>query len=345
MERLTLTTLPSSEYTLLDSGDQQKLERYGDVVLARPDPQALWPKTLGAGEWAKTQGRFERQGKEGVWVADNLPKQWQIAFGGLEFLIRPTSFKHTGLFPEQLSNWEWVGECIRSFGGSKISGVHEFSAKNSLSPRADALRSPRQPSSSFAPQTLLQPSSASSLDNVPLPQPKVLNLFGYTGGATLAAAQSGAAVTHVDASKTAVAWARENAAASGLTEKPIRWIVEDVLVFVKREVRRVAESGQKYDGIIMDPPAFGHGPKDELWKIEEDLIELISLCGQLLSDKPLFFLINGYAAGYSPLAFAYNLEQFQTKFGGTIEYGDLAIAQEKGDRVLPCGIFARWKAN
>lgn len=330
MERLTLVTKPDGEYALLDSGDQEKLERYGTVVLVRPDPQALWAKTLGAGEWAKAQGRFERQGKEGVWefrgVANPPTTGWQIGFGGLKFLIRPTSFKHTGLFPEQLSNWEWIGDLLRGFRGSKISGVHEFSAENSLSPRAVALRSPQQPSSSSA------------------TQPKVLNLFGYTGGATLAAAQAGAAVTHVDASKTAVAWARENAAASGLTEKPIRWLIEDVLVFVKREVRRVAESGQKYDGIIMDPPAFGHGPKDELWKIEEDLIELIGLCGQLLSDKPLFFLINGYAAGYSPLAFAYNLEQFQTKFGGTIEYGDLAIAQETGDRMLPCGIFARWKA-
>ena len=325
MERLTLTTLPSSEYTLLDSGDQQKLERYGDVVLARPDPQALWPKTLGAGEWAKTQGRFERQGKEGVWVADNLPKQWQIAFGGLEFLIRPTSFKHTGLFPEQLSNWEWVQ--------NTVDGARERSSAGA--PQRDGARTERISSKKFVYPDGLAFSDA----------PRVLNLFGYTGGATLAAAQSGAAVTHVDASKTAVAWARENAAASGLTEKPIRWFVEDVLVFVKREVRRVAESGQKYDGIIMDPPAFGHGPKDELWKIEEDLIELIGLCGQLLSDKPLFFLINGYAAGYSPLAFAYNLEQFQTKFGGSIEYGDLSIAQETGDRVLPCGIFARWKAN
>ncbi len=326
MERLTLVTSPSSEYALLDSGDQQKLERYGDVVLARPDPQALWQKTLGVGEWAKAQGRFERQGKDGVWVADNLPKQWQITFGGLQFLIRPTSFKHTGLFPEQLSNWEWVGEVLRR---SKASGEREFPADKF--PRLGAV----------APQTLPQPSSASSLDNVPLSQPKVLNLFGYTGGATLAAAQAGAVVTHVDASKTAVAWARENAEASNLTDKPIRWLIEDVLVFVKREIKR----GNRYDGIIMDPPAFGHGPKDELWKIEEDLIELIGLCGQLLSDKPLFFLINGYAAGYSPLAFAYNLEQFQAKFGGKIEYGDLAIAQEAGDRVLPCGIFARWKAN
>ena len=165
-----------------------------------------------------------------------------------------------------------------------------------------------------------------------------LNLFGYTGGATLATARAGANITHVDASKTAAAWARKNAALSGLSEAPIRWIVEDVLVFVRREIKR----GNHYDAIIMDPPAFGHGPKDELWKIEEDFLELMQLCEQLLSDHPLFVLINGYAAGYSPLAFAYNLERFAKKFGGEIEYGDLTIEEKEGGRLLPCGIFARW---
>lgn len=167
----------------------------------------------------------------------------------------------------------------------------------------------------------------------------MLNLFGYTGGATLAAAQAGAEVTHIDASKTAVAWARENAKLSGLDDKPIRWIVEDVLVYLNREIKR----GSKYDAIIMDPPAFGHGPKDELWKFEEHFLELMKLCQQLVSDKPLFVLINGYAAGYSPLAFAYNLEPFVKKFGGLIEYGDLTIEEEGSSRLLPCGIFARWK--
>ena len=157
----------------------------------------------------------------------------------------------------------------------------------------------------------------------------------------MAAAKTGASVAHVDASKTAVAWARENAVLSGLEGKPVRWITEDALLFVKREIKR----GAKYDAIVMDPPAFGHGPKNELWKIEEDFIELVKLCGELLSDKPLFFLINGYAAGYSPLAFAYNLEFLQKKFGGEIEYGDLTIAQKNSTRVLPCGIFARWKAT
>ncbi len=294
MKRLTLTTRPSKDYELLDSGREEKLERYGQFVLARPDPQALWEKNLEEGEWAKADGRFSREGKgnlsagrQGKWeTKENLPKEWTLALGDLTFIIKPTSFKHTGLFPEQEPNWEWVGESLRKS---------------------------------------------------PVP-PKVLNLFGYTGAATLACARAGAEVTHVDASKTAVAWARENASLSGLAEAPIRWMIEDVLVFVKREIKR----GNRYDAIIMDPPAFGHGPKDELWKIEENLLELISLCGELLTENPLFVLINGYAAGYSSLAFAYNLEPFAKKFGGEVEYGDLTIKESKGERLLPCGIFARW---
>ncbi len=290
MDRIVLTTKPSKDYELLDSGREEKLERYGAFVLSRPDPQALWEKTLGEGEWGKAHGRYMREGKEGGWDAKGLPAEWQIEFGGLSFVIKPTSFKHTGLFPEQEPNWQWVREVVATSGRKDIS---------------------------------------------------ILNLFGYTGGATLAAAQAGASVTHVDASKTAVSWAGENARLSHLEGKPIRWIVEDALAFVKREIKR----GVKYDGIIMDPPAFGHGPKKELWKIEEDLLELMKLCQELLSEKPLFVLVNGYAAGYSPLAFAYNLEPFEKKFGGTTEYGDLTIEQRGSGRVLPCGIFARWKAN
>lgn len=315
MERITLTTPASKDYELLDSGAEEKLERYGSVLLARPDPQALWDKSLGAGEWGRAQGRFERKGKEGVWHANDLPKQWEIQFGGLKFLIKPTSFKHTGLFPEQLSNWEWMN--------SLVSSAKHLSKKSSV-----LLSGPRPgPAGQTFSQDVLPPIT-------------VLNLFGYTGGATLAAAKAGTSVTHVDASKTAVAWARENAKLSGLEGAPVRWIVEDALVFVKREIKR----GAKYDGIIMDPPAFGHGPKKELWKIEEDFVELVKLCGHLLSDKPLFFLINGYAAGYSPLAFAYNLEPLAQTFGGDIEYGDLTIAQTNG-RLLPAGIFARWGAT
>lgn len=288
MKRITLTTNPSKDYELLDSGREEKLERYGPVLLARPDPQALWEKSLDTDTWAKANGRFERDGREGKWMEKDLPNEWQIEFGGLSFLIRPTTFKHTGLFPEQLSNWQWSADLIQQAGR----------------------------------------------------EVNVLNIFGYTGGATLAAAKAGAHVTHVDASKTAVAWARQNAELSGLGDAPVRWIVEDAMKFIKRELNR----GTKYDAIIMDPPAFGHGPKDELWKIEEDFIELVTLCQKLLSDKPLFFLINGYAAGYSPLAFAYNLEPIAQQLGGEIEYGDITIADTNG-KLLPAGIFARWGAR
>lgn len=285
MERITLVTKPQPGYELIDSGLEEKLERFGDVVLARPDPQALWTKGRD-GEW-EPQGRFEREGKDGKWIGKQLPKSWTMEFGGLKFLIKPTSFKHTGLFPEQLSNWQWGSELIKNAGR----------------------------------------------------EVKALNIFGYTGGATLAAAAAGASVTHVDASKTAVAWARENAALSGLEEKPIRWITEDALTFLKREIKR----GNRYDAIVMDPPAFGHGPGGEVWKFEEHFLELLKLCGEVLSDKPLFVLINGYAAGYSPLAFAYNLEDIEKKFGGSIEYGDIAIEEKGSGRALPAGIFARWK--
>ncbi len=300
MDKITLLTKPSAGYELIDSGGEparpngsghsggEKLERFGEVVLSRPDPQALWQKGREE-EWKKAQGRFEREGKDGKWVGrSDLPRSWEIEFGGLKFLIKPTSFKHTGLFPEQLSNWQWGSELIKN-AGREIS---------------------------------------------------VLNIFGYTGGATLAAAAAGAKVTHVDASKTAVAWARENAKLSGLEDKPIRWITDDAITFLKREIKR----GVKYDCVVMDPPAFGHGPDGEVWKFEENFLELLKLVEQLLSDKPLFVLVNGYAAGYSPLAFAYNLENFEKKFGGSIEYGDLNIAESNSDRVLPCGIFARWKA-
>ncbi len=294
MERITLTTKPQAGYELIDSGGEEKLERFGEVVLARPDPQALWPKGK-EGEWAAAQGTYVRDGGpkaggvgQGKWTG-NIPQEWAVELGGLKMIIKPTSFKHTGVFPEHMPGWEWVGENIAKRGG----GV------------------------------------------------KVLNLFGYTGGYTLAAAKAGAEVTHVDASKTAVAWARENAALSELGEAPVRWIVEDVLVYLRRELKR----GVKYDAIIMDPPAFGHGPHDELWKFEEHFLELMSLCEQLLSDTPLFVLVNGYAAGYSPLAFAYNLDGISKKFGGVIEYGDLTIEEKGTGRLLPAGIFARWHKN
>ncbi len=285
MKRITLITQGISDYELLDAGDGEKLEQYGSIVLSRPDPQALWPKEHSPAFWDRADGRYVRSGIKGEWkTKPEFSKEWEINVADLRFFIRATSFKHTGLFPEQIPNWVWSQELIKKTS---------------------------------------RPIS-------------VLNLFGYTGGATLAAAQAGAIVVHLDASKTAVTWGRENASLSGLQDAPIRWIVEDVFSFVRREIKR----GNTYDAIIMDPPSFGHGPQDELWKIEEDLVTLIGLCKKLLSSDPLFFLINGYAAGYSSLAFAYNLSSLE---GGVLEHGDLTIAQKGSDRLLPCGIFARWR--
>lgn len=283
MDRITLITKAEAGYELIDSGGEKKLERFGEVVLARPDPQALWPKAKES-EWVQAAGTYVRDSGEGKWTG-NIPKEWPVELGGLTMLVKPTSFKHTGVFPEHVPGWEYAGKQVAQRGG----GV------------------------------------------------RVLNLFGYTGGYTLAAAKAGAEVTHVDASKTAIAWARENAALNGLAEAPVRWIVEDVLVYLRRELKR----GSKYEAIIMDPPQFGHGPHDELWKFEEHFLELMRLCQELLSDNPLFVLINGYAAGYSPLAFAYNLENISKNFGGSIEYGDLTIEEKGTGRLLPAGIFAR----
>lgn len=299
MKSVTLIAEPEADYELLDSGLEEKLERYGDIVLARPDPQALWPKRLPESEWRKADAWFERKEKAGKWhMKRDMPKEWPVMFSGLTFLIRPTSFKHVGLFPEQSPNWDWISDTLNA-------------------------------------------------KPYPLNPPKVLNLFAYTGGATLAAAKAGAEVTHLDASKTAVAWGKENAGLSGLSDKPIRWVVEDALSFVSREEKR----GNTYDAIIMDPPAFGHGPKDELWKIEESFLPLMRSCMSLLSEKPLFFLINGYASGYSPLAFAHNLSPLLERFGalpvqaGDVEYGELTIQESKNGRLLPAGIFARWSGS
>lgn len=285
------TVEPSKDYALLDSGDGEKLERYGSVIVSRPDPQALWKKQRPE-LWNKAQAMFTREGKNGGWkFRGQVPERWPIEFAGLKCWIRPTSFKHTGLFPEQASNWNWMRE--------KIAARKSASA---------------------------EPIS-------------VLNLFGYTGGATLACAQAGAEVCHVDGSKVAIGWGRDNAALSGLSEKPIRWILDDAAAFVRREIKR----GKKYDGILLDPPAFGHGPTGETWKIEEHFVPLIESCFQLLSERPLFFLINGYASGYSALAYANNLTILSQKYNGNVTIGELTISEEGAERrLLPCGIFARW---
>jgi len=283
-----LTTEPSKDYELLDTGDGEKMERYGKVTFRRPDPQSLWIKTLPASKWNSCDAVFIREERRAEWdIKPGVPERWQVEVAGLQFWIRPTAFKHTGLFPEQIGNWEWIQEQIKK----------------------------RKK------------------------QTKVLNLFGYTGGATLAAASAGAEVVHVDGSKVAIGWAKDNAQISGLAEKPIRWILDDAVAFVQRELRR----GKIYDAIIMDPPAFGHGPNGEAWKIEEDFVQFVHDCAQLLSDDPLFVLLNGYASGYSAIAYENNLLQLVKKFGGEIEKGELTIRETSAGRLLPCGIFARWK--
>ncbi len=302
-------TRPSEGYELIDSGEGEKLERFGAVILSRPDPQALWKKSLPSSKWKKAHGHFGRNGtslpgneERGSWTLHtDVPAKWEISFGGLKLWIKPTAFKHTGLFPEQSMNWEWMREKI--LGSRKDKG-----SNGSLSFLA--------------------------------PEIEVLNLFGYTGGASLICAQAGAKVVHIDSSKSAVNWARENAEISGLKDMPIRWIIEDARLFVEREIKR----GRKYDAILMDPPAFGHGPTAELWKIENNFLELIENCMKLLKDKPLFFLINGYSAGYSAIAYENNLLELKAKYGGTIEIGELVIEESQGKRLLPSGIFARWSA-
>jgi 23S rRNA (cytosine1962-C5)-methyltransferase len=295
-ETKILSTKPSTGYELLDSGEGEKIERWGDLILRRPDPQALWKKKADT-LWKSADAVFVRSGRDGKWQWNRKElekKEWQIDFSGLRFNIKPTAFKHTGLFPEQEPNWEWVRGLI-----------HKTSKEKPLS---------------------------------------VINLFGYTGGATLSALSAGATVTHVDSSKSAVTWARTNAELSGVSTMPVRWIVEDVRVFVKREINR----GNRYDGIIMDPPAFGHGAKKELWKIEDDLISLIDDCMNLLSDNPSFFIVNGYSSGYSPLAYQNSLSGLVDRYGGKIEVGELTIAESNShgpSRLLPAGIFARWSRN
>ncbi|MFA6458934.1 MAG: class I SAM-dependent methyltransferase [Candidatus Paceibacterota bacterium] len=293
---IILKTETSADYELIDSGEGEKLERFGAVILSRPDPQALWRKRLPEVEWKKAHGTFVREEKKGDWsLGKDVLERWGIELSGLKFWIRPTAFKHVGLFPEQAQNWLWLEKKIEA-------------AKTSSE------------------------------------EIEILNLFGYTGGATLACAAVGAKVVHVDGSKVALTWARDNAELSGLREKPVRWILDDAREFVRREIKR----DRKYAGIVMDPPAFGHGPEGELWKIEEDFLPLVDDCMKILSDKPLFFLINGYSAGYSAIAYENNLLALETKYGGRIEKGDLVIKESVQEgveaRLLPSGIFARWCA-
>ena len=277
------------DYEVLDTSNGEKLERWGDYFLVRPDPQVLWNTPKKLRQWKKPNGHYHRSHKGGgQWEFFDLPKTWDIHYKELKFHLQPFSFKHTGLFPEQAVNWDWFSEKIRKAGRPV----------------------------------------------------KVLNLFAYTGGATLAAAAAGASVTHVDASKGMVNWAKENAQLSGLREKPIRWLVDDCVKFVEREIRR----GNHYDGIIMDPPSYGRGPKGEIWKIEEKIYSLVCLCEKLLSKDPLFFLINSYTTGLQPAVLSYMLgTAVAKKHGGKVSADEVGLPVSANGLVLPCGASGRWE--
>lgn len=276
------------DYEVIDASCGEKLERWGKYILLRPDPQVIWKTEKNVPEWNRLNGHYHRSSKGGgEWEFFNLPQEWTISYRELNFRLKPFSFKHTGLFPEQAVNWDWCGERIR--------------------------------------QT-----------NRPV---KVLNLFAYTGGATLAAASAGASVTHVDASRGMVTWAKENAAASHLENAPIRWLVDDCVKFVEREIRR----GNKYDGIIMDPPSYGRGPKGEIWKIEESIYPFVELASQLLSDDALFFLINSYTTGLQPAVLSYLLSTVILKNrGGEVQSSEIGLPVSSNGLVLPCGATGRW---
>ena len=277
------------DYELIDTGDGEKLERWGSIILRRPDPQIIWP-IKNEKSWNIADAVYHRsKSGGGFWEYNKkISKRWTIDFKNLKFYIEPTGFKHTGLFPEQAVNWSWMMDKV-------------------------------------------------SKENRPI---KVLNLFAYTGGATVALASKNAEVCHVDASKGMVTWAKENIELSGLKDRKVRFIVDDCLKFVQREKRR----GNKYDAIIMDPPSYGRGPKGEIWKIEDKLFEFVKECEDLLSDNPLFFLINSYTTGFSPNVIGNILNlTINKKHKGKVSVGEVGIPVSKNNIVLPCGIYGRWE--
>ena len=279
-----------SDYEIIDTSGGEKLERWKDTVLIRPDPQIIWNTPKKNPLWKKADAVYHRSDKGGgQWEYNKKIKDsWTVSYKNLSFIIRPTGFKHTGLFPEQAVNWDFFTDIISK-------------EKREIN---------------------------------------VLNLFAYTGGATLACAAAGAKVCHVDASKGMVSWARENAAASGLTDKPIRWIVDDCEKFVAREIRR----GNKYDAVIMDPPSYGRGPNGEVWKLEEKVYDMVSLCSNVLSDNPLFFVINSYTTGLSPSVMEYMLGvTVMPKYKGELSCSEIGIKVTESGYNLPCGSTAIWK--
>ena len=277
------------DYQVIDCSGKEKLERWGDYTLIRPDPQIIWNTSKSHPGWEHPNAHYHRSSKGGgQWEFFDLPDQWTISYKELIFQLKPFHFKHTGLFPEQAVNWDWCQEKIRN-------------AKEPV---------------------------------------RVLNLFAYTGGATLAAAQAGASVTHVDASKGMVGWAKENAVSSHLEKASIRWLVDDCVKFVEREIRRQ----NRYDAIIMGPPSYGRGPKGEIWKIEDSIHSLIHLCSQVLSEKPLFFLINSYTTGLAPAVLAYLLgTEIGSKWGGQVQAQEIGLPVKESRLILPCGASGRWE--
>lgn len=279
------------DYELLDCGDGEKLERWGRQILVRPDPQAIWEAPRRSSAWQNPDARYLRSNTGGGhWERRKLPEQWTVQYGELTFNVKPMNFKHTGLFPEQAVNWDFVMEKIRRAGR-------------------------------------------------PI---QVLNLFAYTGGATVACAAAGASVCHVDAAKGMVAWAKENARSSGLADAPIRWIVDDCAKFVEREIRR----GRRYDAIIMDPPSYGRGPSGEVWRLEENLYPFVELVSGVLSDDPLFIVLNSYTTGLAPSVLTYILETLISKrFGGHTVSDELGLPVTQSGLVLPCGATGRWTSS
>ena len=279
-----------NDYKILDMADGQKLERWGDVILARPDPQIIWKEKTYPEKWKNINATYHRSKTGGgAWeYKKKMPNQWQIKYKELTFNIKPMGFKHTGLFPEQAVNWDWMIDKIKN-------------AKREI---------------------------------------KVLNLFAYTGGATVACASAGASVCHVDSSKGMVTWAKENITSSGLVERPVRYIIDDVVKFVNREIRR----GNKYDAIIMDPPSYGRGANGEVWQFENNIYDLVELCTNVLSDNPLFFLINSYTTGISSKVLENILNLTVNKeHNGKVSSGEIGLPMENSKLVLPCGIYGRWE--
>ena len=280
------------DYELIDCSDGERLERWGDIILIRPDPQIIWHTEKKHPLWRQAHARYQRSSSGGgAWQYNKkVPSQWEIKYKELTFGIKPMGFKHTGVFPEQAVNWDLVSDKIRNAGR----------------------------------------------------QVNVLNMFAYTGAATLACLEAGARVCHVDASKGMVQWAKDNSRLSGLADRPVRWLVDDCVKFVQREQRR----GNKYDGIIMDPPSYGRGPGGEVWKLEEQLYSLVELCLPILSDDALFFVLNSYTTGLAPAVLTYMIEtEICSKFGGSVKSDEIGLPVSSNGLVLPCGASGRWSRN